>query len=245
MTRQEDKMIAIAMPGAEWALEGIFIRGGSPEPDQSSSPGPGSLREACGAVIAPPHPLYGGSMDSPVVAELTWACQRAGYATVRFNWRGVGASGGAPSGDSAEADADYAAALAYLEETVEGPIIAAGYSFGAAAAVRVARANPRVRRLVLVAPPPALLDAEALAQFRGPALVVVGSRDSFAPVDVLAELLGDGERRRLDVIAEADHFFQSGLGEISRAIGGWLDGAPRRPAVGATARDTGRFRPAR
>jgi alpha/beta superfamily hydrolase len=189
----------------------------------SSDPG-----EAGGAVIAAPHPLYGGSMDSPVVAELAYACRRAGYATVRFNWRGVGASGGAVNGDPEQADADYAAALAYLEETVSGPIVAAGYSFGAAAAVRTASANPRVRRLLLVAPPPALLDVGALAQFRGSALVVVGSNDSFASTAELERLLGDDPRRRLEVIPEADHFFFAcGLGDISRIARDWLASAAR------------------
>ena len=47
-----------------------------------------------GAVIAPPHPLYGGSMDSPVVTELAQACARADFASLRFNWRGAGASAG-------------------------------------------------------------------------------------------------------------------------------------------------------
>jgi alpha/beta superfamily hydrolase len=204
-----DQSIAIAMPGADWALEGVFL-GGAGDGDG-------------GAVIAAPHPLYGGSMDSPVVAELAFACRRAGHATVRFNWRGVGASGGDPTGDPAQADADYAAALAHLEETVAGPIVAAGYSFGAAAAVRVASANPRVRRLVLVAPPPALLDADAFARFRGRALVMVGSRDSFAPTSELA-VLCSGDRRALEVIPEADHFFARGLGDISRIARAWLGG---------------------
>jgi len=206
MTNPIDQMIAIAMPDAEWVLEGTF--GGVAD------------GEAGGAVVAAPHPIYGGSMDSPVVAELGFACQRAGYATVRFNWRGIGASGGAPSGDPGRADADYAAALAYLEETVSGPLIAAGYAFGAAAAVRVANANPRVRRLLLVAPPPALLDADALARFPGSALIVVGSRDSFAPSAELAELLG--VRQSLEVIPNADHFFASGLADIGRLARAWL-----------------------
>lgn len=202
-----DKMIAIAMPGQEWALEGIYS---------------GVAGAESGAVVAPPHPLYGGSMDSPVVAEIVWACQGAGHASARFNWRGVGASGGDPSGEPGDADADYAAALAYLEETVPGTIVAAGYSFGACAAVRVALRRPRVRRLLLVAPPPALLDADALAQFRGRTLVVVGSQDSFAPTAELAERLGGDGRRRLEVIPGADHFFASGLAEISRLAREWL-----------------------
>jgi uncharacterized protein len=224
MTSQQDQMIAIAMSAEEWALEGVFLGAMGSDPARWSSLASGSLRETCGAVVAAPHPLYGGSMDSPVVAELCFALRRAGYATVRFNWRGVGASGGEPSGDLAAADADYAAALAYLEETVDGPILAAGYSFGAAAAVRVALTNPRVRRLLLVAPPPALLDAAALARFRGSALVVVGRHDSFAPITELEQLLGDDrERRRLEVIADADHFFLCGLGEISRHARAWLE----------------------
>lgn len=208
MTIALDKMIAIAMPDAPWALEGIFTGASGAEPG--------------GAVVAAPHPLYGGSMDSPVVAELAWACQSAGYATVRFNWRGVGASGGEMNGDPALADADYAAALAYLEETAPGPILAAGYSFGAAAAVRVARRSPRVRRLVLASPPPALLDKDALTGFRGSALIVVGDRDSFAPIDELVKLIGESDRRRLEVIPGADHFFASGLAEISQLARAWL-----------------------
>jgi len=209
LTRQLDKMIAIPMPGEEWALEGVFARGGGDAPEG-------------GAVIAPPHPFYGGSMDSPVVAELAWACHRAGLATLRFNWRGVGASGGEPSGDATQADADYAAALAHLEATASDPLVAAGYSFGAAAAVRAASRSRRVRRLLLVAPPPALLDRDAFAAFRGRVLVIVGSEDSFAPVAELRAGLGDDARHRLEVIASADHFFGVGLAEIGRLALDWL-----------------------
>ena len=115
---------------------------------------------AGGAVIAPPHPEYGGSMESPVVGELAFACERAGLASLRFNWRGVGASAGEISGDPAVADQDYAASLDFMEETLEGSLVACGYSFGAAAAARASRGRARVRRLLLVSPPPPLLDAD-------------------------------------------------------------------------------------
>jgi alpha/beta superfamily hydrolase len=136
----QEKMVAIALGDGGESLEGIYLAGAS-----------GDDR---GAVIAPPHPLYGGSLESPVVAELAFACHRHGIATLRFNWRGVGASAGEASGDAAIADEDYAAALAHLAETVPGALLACGYSFGSAAAVRAAERSPRVRRLVLVAPPP-------------------------------------------------------------------------------------------
>ena len=79
-----------------------------------------------------------------------------------------------------------------------------------------------MRRLLLVAPPPALLAADALARFRGRTLVLVGSQDSFAPTAELAERLGGDARRRLEVIPDADHFFASGLADISRLAREWL-----------------------
>jgi alpha/beta superfamily hydrolase len=219
VTRQEEKAIAIQVPASDIALDGIFVRGDPPEPP--------------GAVIAPPHPLFGGSMTSPVVGELAYACKRAGYATIRFDWRGVGASAGQPSGEPADADADYAAALTYLEETVPGPLLAAGYSFGAAAAVRVAQHHRRVRRLVLIAPPTQFLDRAALEAFRGSALFVSGGRDAISSATDLEEIAGDDSRRRLEIVAEADHFFMTGLRELGQIAADWL-GAGRLPRVDAS-----------
>jgi alpha/beta superfamily hydrolase len=207
--RQEERAIAIAgLEDPLAALKGIYVAGEGPE--------------AGGAVIAPPHPLYGGSLESPVVGEVAHACARAGIATLRFNWRGVGASAGDRSGDVADADADYRAALAYLAETVSGPLLASGYSFGAAAAVRAAACTPRVRRLVLVAPPPSLLEASTLADFPGRALLVAGGRDELAPAAGLEPLVDGEARRALEVIPEADHFFMDGLGTLGRVVGEWL-----------------------
>jgi hypothetical protein len=197
---------AVAVPGrrGEPALGGVFLNAAD-EPRG-------------GAVVAPPHPLYGGSMDHPVVNELSWACSSAGFASLRFDWRGVGASTGTPSGEAADADADYGAALDHIAETVEGAVIACGYSFGAGAAVRASAGQPRVRRLLLVAPVPTLIDVQTLREFGGSVLAICGARDALAPPAAVEELVACASDARVVVVPDADHFFGVGLAAISRAV---------------------------
>ena len=202
----EERSVPIPLGAEGLSLEGLYVSVASGER---------------GAVIAPPHPLYGGNMDSPVVNELAHACHGAGWASLRFNWRGVGASGGLPSGESGDADADYGAALDQIAETVGGPLAACGYSFGAAAAVRCAGAD-RIERLVLVAPPPSLLDPAALAAFPGRTLILAGEADTIAPPAAL-ESLADGTRTEVIRIPEADHFFTFGLAPIGQKTRAWLE----------------------
>jgi hypothetical protein len=209
MARGEERAVTILLEGAEGiALDGLYVAGSDPD--------------AGGVVIAPPHPLYGGSMDSPVVSEIAWACARAGLASLRFNWRGVGASGGISSGDAEHARADYAAALEQLASTVEGRLLAAGYSFGAAAAVSAAASDPRVRGLVLVAPPPALLDRAALEARPRDVLVIAGEHDAIAPPAALEAITHELTSARFVQIEDADHFFGAGLTEVGVAITKWL-----------------------
>jgi len=205
----DEREVAIAREGAPLALDGIFLgAAGGPAAD--------------GAVIAPPHPLYGGSMQSPVVCEIAYACQKAGIASLRFDWRGVGASAGEPSGSAGDADDDCGAALHHLEETVSGELLACGYSFGAAAALRAGAEHPRVTRLLLVSPPPGLLDAAALGRFAGRALLVTGGGDAIAPARELATLAAGARHGRLVVIPDCDHFFVAGLAELGHELSAWL-----------------------
>jgi alpha/beta superfamily hydrolase len=211
VARREERSVTIPLEGGGLALDALYV---------AADP---TLEDAGGAVIAAPHPLYGGSMGSPVVSELSWAIARTGRATLRFDWRGVGASGGRPSGDLAHARADYRAALAQLAESVPGPLIAAGYSFGAAAAL-CAQDEPRVRTLVLVAPPPSLLDRGALAACRREVWIVTGEHDAIAPAGPLEALARDLPRARFARIDDADHFFGAGLGDVGKLVTRWLEG---------------------
>lgn len=171
-----------------------------------------------GAVVAAPHPLMGGTMDSPVTTEIGLALSDAGYVALRFNWRGVGASAGAVSEEATDADVDYRAALAFMEESVEGPIIGCGYSWGAVSALRVCLDTQRVQKLVLIAPPPAMLDRESLAACDMALLVIVGDQDEHAPVDVLRKKLEVVDRSELVVLNGVDHFFMAGLVKLGRAM---------------------------
>lgn len=207
-------MVTIACEGlgAGQALEGLFLG--------ASGPSKG------GAVIAPPHPLYGGSMENAVVSELAFVCAQAGLSSLRFNWRGVGASAGTPSGDPQDAAQDYAAALAQLRDTAPGTLALCGYSFGAAAAV--AQLSPTAghvaQHLLLIAPPPQLLDLERLRAFRGAALLITGQHDRIAPAAALQPIADELAAAKLVVLPKVDHFFSVGLAELGRESGAWLRG---------------------
>ncbi|MGH0035860.1 MAG: alpha/beta hydrolase [Myxococcota bacterium] len=212
--RAFERPATIALAGDRgWALDGLFV--------------PTADEPAGGSLIAPPHPLYGGSMENPVVTELAHAAERAGIASLRFNWRGVGASGGEPTGDLDAAAEDYAAGLAFLAESVDAPLVACGYSFGAIAAARccAGRTVPevaRVRRLLLVAPPPAGVTSELLESFSGRILIVAGEHDPIAPPGPLESLARAHERASFVLVEGADHFFGSGLRALARAVADWL-----------------------
>jgi alpha/beta superfamily hydrolase len=187
-----------------------------------------------GAIVAAPHPLYGGSMEHPVCGELAHRCAHAGFASLRFDWRGVGASAGLPSGDLDDAAADCSAALEQVAESTDGPLAACGYSFGAAAVVRMverlrddpaaaARAGfPRLRRLVLVTPPPALLGNAPLAGFRGRTLMLAAGADGIANPDAIERLAGTLPDVACIRIPDADHFFMMGTDELGREVARWL-----------------------
>ena len=115
-----------------------------------------TLPDRCpaGVVLCHPHPRYGGDMDSPVVVAAAEACAGQGLATLRFNFRGVGDSGGAWDEGRGEQD-DVRAALALLRQRLQptARLALAGYSFGASMSSRVAAGDQHLAGLALIAPP--------------------------------------------------------------------------------------------
>jgi hypothetical protein len=177
-----------------------------------------------GFVLCHPHPLYGGDMDNPVVVRAAEVVQEAKFSTLRFNFRGVGASSGVHDKGEGEQD-DVRAAMAILADHLPpgSPVGVIGYSFGAWTAARATR--PGKAPLGLIAPPLGMLDFGFLSPGPGRMLVVAGTRDAYCPVEALhrlAEATVADER----IIDGADHFFLGKLYPLGQAIGGWVAGTP-------------------
>ena len=186
---------------------------------------------SAGVVICHPHPLYGGDMDNPVVVRVQEVCAGLGLATLRFNFRGVGDSGGTHGGGVGEQD-DARAALETLTRATRGaPAAIAGYSFGARIAAQVASAEPRIGGLALIAPPLGMYDFAGIEGVRAPMLMVAGTNDSYCPAPDFARLGASLPSATLVSIEGADHFFFGKLFPLGEAVAKWAQGLRReRPA---------------
>ena len=169
------------------------------------------------ALVCHPHPLHGGTMDNKVVQTLARAFVQLGYETVRFNFRGVGASAGAWDEGRGETE-DAQAVLAACRQAGQ-PLLLAGFSFGAYIAARVASRLPAeqaAERLVLVGPAASRFDMPAVP---AGTLVIHGEADDVVP---LAAVL-DWARplaQPVTVIPGAGHFFHGQLPLLKSLVTG-------------------------
>jgi alpha/beta superfamily hydrolase len=171
------------------------------------------------AVICHPHPLYGGNMHNNVVLAIDEALRQAGFATLRFNFRGVGRSGGGYENGVGEQEDARAAVEEVLRRTGLYVCTLAGYSFGAMMAANAGAEDAGVERLVVVAPPLSFGGLGALVSSTKRKLFVVGDRDSYCAVtDLTAALKRVAEPKRVEIIAGADHFFGGYEDEITAAV---------------------------
>ncbi len=181
----------------------------------------GRLYRAIGldaVIITHPHPLYGGELDNPVVAVLTDIYQRLGYTTLRFNFRGVGASRGVYDDGRGEQD-DVRAAARYLADLGKTVSDLAGYSFGAWVHLHMEPPLPTVRRYLLVAPPVAYMEFNVTTVRAAKLQIIVGDRDSFSPLMSLREQIsGWHPAARLQVLPGADHFYANALDQLAALV---------------------------
>ena len=179
-----------------------------------------------GFVVCHPHPLYGGDLDNPVVIRAAEVAQAAGYATLRFNFRGAGTSEGVHDKGRGEQEDVRAAMAALATHLPAGSWVGVmGYSFGAAMAARATRPSVPEAPLGLIAPPLGMYDFDFLQTSPGRMLLVAGTADAYCPVEALHRLaaITSAEER---IVEGADHFFFGKLYPLGEVIGAWLAGAP-------------------
>lgn len=171
------------------------------------------------AVVASPHPQYGGTMQDKVIYHATQGLLRVGCAVLRFNYRGVGMSVGSFDGGNGEMD-DYRAALdAAVARFPDAPVWAVGYSFGAHKAMVAGAQDERVELLLGIA---ALVDTDDYSVVRTsdkPKLLIHGERDEMCLLKSIRRFYGElDEPRELVVIDMADHFFDGHTSEVADAV---------------------------
>lgn len=180
------------------------------------------------AVVCHPHPQHGGTMHTKVVFRTAKALERSGWAVLRFNFRGVGRSGGSFADGAGEAD-DVRAALDWLADRHPGtPLAVAGFSFGSIVGLPVGAEDDRVAWLVGIGVPTDRFPFDELSGVTKPKLFVQGARDEHGSVERLRlDLARVGQPWDLVVVEGADHFFAGRLGELERAIADWISAAAR------------------
>ncbi len=174
------------------------------------------------ALVLHPHPLHGGTMHNKVVFRAAKALNESGFETMRFNFRGVGASTGKHDDGIGEQD-DARVALDYLlaDQPEAKEVIIAGFSFGSIVGLNVGCPDARVHRLIAIGVPGRLGRLECLFDCDKPKLFVHGTEDVIAPLapleDFLAQLPANSNLHFVK-IPNAGHFFDDQAQELMQAI---------------------------
>jgi uncharacterized protein len=169
-------------------------------------------------VVCHPHPLYGGTLDNKVVHTLARACVELGVPSVRFNFRGVGASQGQYDAGRGET-ADALAVIAYgRARWPEASLWLAGFSFGGAVAVRAA-AHSRPEKLMAAAPGVTRVAMEGVASPACPWLIVQGDADDvIEPTAVRDWASQQSPAPTVRLLPGAGHFFHGRLHELRQVV---------------------------
>ncbi len=206
-------------PGPAGRLEAIFW---TPERTQAIDNG-----LSIAAVVCHPHPLFGGTMHNKVVYQVARTLDRLGVATLRFNFRGTGASAGEHDNGRGEQE-DVRAALDYLAGEMPGAtLMVAGFSFGCWVGLRAGCADPRVEELVGLGAPVNDSDMSYLGACDKPCLLIQGERDPYGAPRKLEEMVAtfpEVMRRETSVVVVpgADHFFTGLLDHVGVTLTKWM-----------------------
>ena len=193
----------ITIPSGRYRLEGYWQAGTTGK----------------GVVITHPHPQYGGTMNNPVVETVQSAYKQHGYATLRFNFRGVGGSQGNFDNGLGEQD-DVRAAISYVENMDVSAIDLAGYSFGAWVNTGVVTdSRTSIRSMLMISPPVGFVEFETVTAINCLKLVVTGNRDDIAPVNQIRDLIPIwNPEAQFEIIGGCDHFYSGHLDRLQSIL---------------------------
>jgi len=212
------------MPEQKGKIRSLFIDGPTGRLEALLNAGTANASHA--ALVAHPHPLYGGTMHNKVVYHAAKALNSFGLPVLRFNFRGAGMSEGEHDQGHGEVD-DIRAALAWLKSEYHLPIIFAGFSFGASTGLRATCPDPDVKFLISLGTPVAA-EGRAyayrfLSECSKPKLFVSGDHDQYGPLKELERVFNSAaEPKKFIIVPNADHFFEGQLPVMREAIEAWV-----------------------
>ncbi|NCP12308.1 MAG: alpha/beta hydrolase [Sphingomonadales bacterium] len=205
----------VIFPGPEGRLEGRF----SPPPRP----------RAPVAMILHPHPHGGGTMNDRITLALYKTFVRRGFATLRFNFRGVGRSQGTFDNGIGELS-DAAAALDWVQSIhpEASTTWVGGFGFGALISMQLLMRRPEIRGFISVAAPANMYDFSFLAPCPASGIFVQGAQDEVvtpSSVEKLVEKLRTQKHITIhhDEIPRANHFFENELDDMMKSIDNYLD----------------------
>ncbi|MHB8203317.1 MAG: alpha/beta hydrolase [Desulfomonilaceae bacterium] len=178
------------------------------------------------ALILHPHPLYGGNLFNNVTSSVAIGLLSHGMATLRFNFRGVGASGGS-HGDGIDEIDDVLAAISFLDsykQVNSSNIILAGYSFGCWVGLSAAAREDRPMSLIGISPPVDMYDFNFLLKEKRPKLLLAGDSDFVCSTKNFLDLTAKiPEPKRIVTLKGADHFHSGREDQIVSEISLFLN----------------------
>ena len=186
-------------------------------------------------LLCPPHPHLGGDMENNVIAALGSVMAENDFATLRFNYRGVGNSESKlgniaevyeywetiiNNDDCSDAIVDAVSAASYLESTVDTKkIFIVGYSFGAIVAMMLSVENADVRAFTAISTPFGRFDTAFLNDCKKPKLFICADNDFASSLEEVERgMLNISEPKILDIMYECDHFYIDKELEIAKKV---------------------------
>jgi alpha/beta superfamily hydrolase len=173
------------------------------------------------ALICHPLPTHGGTLHNKVVFRTARGLENANVATLRFNFRGVGASAGKFDAGEGEQD-DFLTALGWLRKKhPDKKVFAGGFSFGAWVASRAGCESPEVNYIFLIGTPVNKYDFGYLRHCEKPMLFLHGTNDEHGDVNKLEKLAEQVRNAESVIVTGADHFFAKQIEAVEETIRSW------------------------